>query len=922
MAGSGTTPKKEKKSGSSRKLDRKESKKGKSMNGDGKKDSAAPAEAPPQAEAAPAAATAAAADESGVNPLHRPITRPVAEFRRRADHNSPDVIKEHVAAAAAGGQLRFGPAPEEDQSARDWMEKHESGAKAGQFGHFIDGKWFHGEGGRNYRATVCPATKDQMCETLEGSNADVDVAVAAAKRAEGPWSALSGHERAKYLYAIARHVQQHHRVISVVESLDNGKSIRETRDSDVPLVARHFYHYAGWAQLMDEEYPDWSSVGVVGAIVPWNFPLMLLAWKVAPALACGNTVVLKPASYTRMSALLFAEICAEAGLPPGVFNVVTGGGAMGSYLADHADIAKLAFTGSTPVGRILRQRMAGSGKKISLELGGKSPVIVFDNADIDSAVEGVIDAVFFNQGQVCSAGSRLLLHESIHDDFIARLKRRIDSFRVGLPLDKCIDMGALVDETQYVTIKGFVDRAVVEGAEVYVARTPVPDSGWYWPPTIVTNVHPVSEVVREEIFGPVLAVQRFRSPSEAINLANNTFFGLAGSVWTENLALALEVALSVKAGSMWVNAHNMFDGAAGFGGYRESGFGRDGGREGLFEYMKPSWKKRPDIKTLKFPTEKPDWPSVKMPTPARADSGAGAGGDPQEGPVTIDKTHKLYIGGAQKRPDQVHSRPVYGPGGKPSEPIALVGEGNRKDLRDAVEVAAAAAPGWGKRAAHNRAQICYYIAENLQERAGEFADRITLQTGASKEDATKEVSASIERLFYYAAYADKFGGYISETQLYGATTCVHEPVGVAAVLCPDENPLLGFISLICPLLVRGNTVVVVPSSSHPLSAVDLFEVFETSDLPGGVVNIVTGEKDALAKVLAEHQNVDTIWYFGTEQGSANVEFASGGNMKRSFVNYGQARDWYDKKQGQGEEFLRESVQSKSIWMPMGDSGIA
>jgi aldehyde dehydrogenase (NAD+) len=337
-----------------------------------------------------------------------------------------------------------------------------------------------------------PANRETLCETIEGEAADVDVAVQAARAAFGPWAALAPHERAKHLYSIARHVQKHHRLLACIESLDNGKSLRETRDSDIPLVARHFYHHAGWAQLMEDELPKWKPLGVIGEIVPWNFPLMLLAWKVCPALAMGNTVVVKPASYTRLSALLFAEICAEAGLPPGVFNVISGSGAIGSDLADHPDVDKMAFTGSTPIGRVLRRRIAGSGKKLSLELGGKSPVIVFDNADLDAACEGLVDAIFFNQGQVCSAGSRLLVQESVHDQLLAKLKRRIDKFRVGHPLDKNIDMGALVDESQYTTIKSFVDNAVKEGADVYVARVPVPNNGWYWPPTIISNVQPVS----------------------------------------------------------------------------------------------------------------------------------------------------------------------------------------------------------------------------------------------------------------------------------------------------------------------------------------------------------------------------------------------------------------------------------------------
>mmetsp|Transcript_15345 Transcript_15345/g.26412 ORF Transcript_15345/g.26412 Transcript_15345/m.26412 type:complete len:889 (-) Transcript_15345:74-2740(-) len=816
-------------------------------------------------------------------------------------------LNKHKSIIDTFDDLGYGPAPESQAGVDAWLEEHNR-----KIGHFIGNKWVHPEG-RRYRKSLCPGTMEVMCETIDGNSDDVNLAVSTAREAFKSWSTLAPHERAKHLYSIARHVQKHHRLLACVEALDNGKSIRETRDSDIPLVARHFYHHAGWAQLMPTEMRGWKPLGVIAEIVPWNFPLMLFAWKVCPALAMGNTVVVKPASYTRLSCLLFAEICAEAGLPPGVLNVCLGSGALGSMLADHDDVDKVAFTGSTPIGRVLRRRIAGSGKKISLELGGKSPVVVFETADLDAACEGVVDAIWFNQGQVCSAGSRLLVHESVSERFLNKLKRRIDTFRIGHPLDKGIDMGALVDESQYKTIKGFVDRAVEEGADVYVARVPCPNNGWYWPPTIVSNVGPTSECVAQEIFGPVLAMQTFRSPEEAIALANNTFFGLAGSVWTENISLALEVAISIKAGAIWVNAHNLFDAAAGFGGYRESGFGRDGGKEGLYEYVKPAWQPRARP-SLTFPTEKPTWPDS---TPARP----AAVGAKQQKPVYkgagigVDRTYKVYIGGKQKRPDGHYSRPIYTPDGAL---ISEAADGNRKDLRDAVEAAHKAAGGWGRRAAHNRAQICYFIAENLMARYDEFAQRLVDQTGVSLENAQKEVDMSVQRLFHYAAYADKYGGKVQETTLYGLTAQINEPVGAIGIVCPDEQPLLSFVSLIAPALVRANTIVVVPSEKHPLSATDLYQVFDTSDLPGGVVNIVTGDRETLTKTLVEHDDLQAVWYFGSEQGSLNVEYAASENMKRTWVNYGLKRDWFDADQGQGEEFLLQAVECKNVWVPMGE----
>merc|ERR1711936_319080 len=537
--------------------------------------------------------------------------------------------------------MEYGPAKESRKVADAWLEKHQR-----HFGLFINNEWVHPDGGRKTYETKSPGSGEVLAATTQGTAEDVEVAVTAARAAHSGWAGLTGHERAKHLYALARHVQKHSRLVAVVEALDNGKSIRETRDADTAVVVRHLYHHAGWAELLGEQLPGWSSVGVIGAIVPWNFPLMLLIWKVAPALAMGNTVVLKPATYTRLSALLFAEICAEAGLPPGVFNVVTGGGAMGQVLAEHPDVDKVAFTGSTDIGKVLRRATAGTGKKISLELGGKSPVIVYDSADLDSAVESVVDAIWFNQGQVCSAGSKLLVQQPGFEKFIGKLKTRLSHFRIGYTLDKTIDMAAIVDESQRKSVAEFVDEARLEGAEIFQTDCP---PGCFYPPTLVTNVNTCSKIVMEEVFGPVLVAMPFRTAKEALALANNTLHGLGASVHSEQLPLALETAKHIQAGSVWINCHNMFDAAAGFGGFKQSGFGRDGGREGLFEYVKPAWQPRVRLAGL----------SVDMAKFGAKDGAEGPAIEPKAGDQgTVDRTYKLYYGGAQKRPDGCYSRVI------------------------------------------------------------------------------------------------------------------------------------------------------------------------------------------------------------------------------------------------------------------------
>jgi aldehyde dehydrogenase (NAD+) len=781
--------------------------------------------------------------------------------------------------------MDYGPAPESTKEAQAWLESH-----GRRFGLFVDGAWLDAT---ETFGSFNPADGSELAQVTQASQADVDRAVDAARRAQPGWVAMGGHGRAKVLYSLARLLQKHARLFAVLETLDNGKTIRETRDADLPLAARHFYHHAGWAQLQSEEFADYRAVGVVGQIVPWNFPLLMLAWKIAPALAAGNTVVFKPAEYTSLTALLFAEICQQAGVPAGVVNIVTGDGRVGEAIVNHPGIDKLAFTGSTEVGRIIRKATAGTGKKLSLELGGKSPFIVFDDADLDAAIEGLVDSIWFNQGQVCCAGSRLLVQESVYPRFIEKVKARMRNLRVGSPLDKSNDIGALVDPVQQQRIHGLVEAARAEGCEIWQPAGDTPAAGSWYLPTLITGASTSATVAQTEIFGPVLVASSFRTPGEAVQLANNTVYGLAACVWSESISLALDVAPQIKAGVVWINTANQFDAACGFGGYKESGFGREGGKEGMTEYLVPlAEDARPAAPVL---AEKG---KVKL-----------AAGD---SPFAVDRTAKLYIGGKQARPDGAYSRAIHGAGG---EFLADVGEGNRKDIRNAVE-AAHKASGWAKATAHNRAQVLYYIAENLAVRADEFAARIAAQTGA--KDAAREVQASIERLFYWAAWADKYDGLAHQPPMHGITVALNEPVGVIGIVCPNENPLLGFISLVAPALALGNRVVAVPSEAHPLSALDLYQVLDTSDLPGGALNIVTGSHDELARTLASHFDVDAVWrHDGSKEGCAEVERLSAESLKRTWTGGAKGRDWFDAKQAGGRTVLQHASQVKNVWIPYG-----
>jgi aldehyde dehydrogenase (NAD+) len=790
--------------------------------------------------------------------------------------------------------MEYGPAPEAADLALSWLDEHRHTFHPfinGEFARFMDECYFE---------SVNPSNGQPLARIVQCGEHEVNAAVAAAASAFSSWSALSGHERSRYLYAIARQIQKHSRLFAVLESLDSGKPIRESRDIDIPLVARHFYHHAGWAQLRNETFIGYEPIGVCGQIIPWNFPLLMLAWKIAPALAAGNTVVLKPAEFTSLTALLFAEVLQQISLPPGVVNIVTGDGQTGELLVRHKEIQKIAFTGSTEVGRIIRRQTAGTGKKLTLELGGKSPFIVFEDADLDSAVEGIVDAIWFNQGQVCCAGSRLLLQEGLAGRLLSKLRNRMENLRVGDPLDKGIDIGAIVAPVQLQRIQRLVEQGKAEGATCWQPSWALPQEGLFYPPTLFTEVEPASTLAQVEIFGPVLVTMTFRTPGEAVELANNTTYGLAASVWTENLNLALDVAPKLKSGVVWINCTNLFDAASGFGGYRESGFGREGGNEGMYEYLIPSWERSlPAYEKSEIALHSHPATNVKN----------NANAEPQ-----IDRSPKLYIGGKQTRPDSGYSFSVEN---SDDRYVSEAGLGNRKDVRNAVE-AANKAESWSRATAHLRAQILYYLGENLSVRAAEFSNRLILLTGASEGEAHLEVRKAIERLFYYGAWTDKYDGCVHQTPFRNVTLAMPEPWGVIGIVCPAEHPLLALVSLMAPAIGMGNRVVAIPSWRFPLLATDFYQVLETSDVPPGVVNIVTGHPDELAKVLAQHDDVAALWYVGSTKFSAMVERESIGNLKSTWVNQGKRRNWLDDHQAQGWEYLRHAVQIKNIWVPYGE----
>jgi len=776
--------------------------------------------------------------------------------------------------------LEYSEAFESSKEAQEWLEKNSR-----RFGQLINGQFISNKDS-DLIASLDPSNGELLANIEIANSKQLDSAVSAARKAQPSWENLGGHKRAKVLYALARLIQKHSRLISVLESLDNGKPIRESRDIDIPLAIRHFYYHAGWAQLQEKEFSSYRAIGVVAQIVPWNFPLLMLSWKIAPALAMGNTIVFKAAEQTPLTAMFFAQLCEEAGLPSGVINMINGDGVIGAELAAHKGIDKVAFTGSTAVGRSIRESTAGQGKKLTLELGGKSAFIVFEDADLDAAVEGLVDSIWFNQGEVCCAGSRLLAQAEIADELHQKIKQRIKTLRLGSSLDKSTDIGSLVSNTQFNRVCEMVDEGLNHGGEVFQAYELNSDKNYY-PPTLITEVDSSHPLVQEEIFGPVLVSMTFRTQSEAIELANNSRYGLAASIWSENINRAMDVAPKVKAGVIWINCHNQFDASCGFGGIKESGFGREGGKEGLFEYLKPQGLKSPNKSastSISFKEE------------------------------AVDRTLKFYIGGKQVRPDGGHSLATFNADGSKA---AYVGSGNRKDIRNAIS-AASKASSWGSLSGHARAQIIYFIAENLSVRELEWVERLKTLCGISKKQAKAEFDESISRLFSYAAWADKYDGAVHSAPYRGVTMALPEPVGILAQIAPENSPLISTISLIAPAIAMGNCIVFVPSQKFASVALELVQTFETSDVPAGVINIVSGIKQDLAEQLAGHAEADAMWCWAESDLVSLVESISARDLKRLWVNDDEDRDWLNPMQGEGLEFLRNATEIKNIWTPYGD----
>jgi len=775
--------------------------------------------------------------------------------------------------------IKYGPAPEDDKDVLKWIKNLSSPNRI-----YINGKWTLSKSSKTLQA-INPSTNSKLFKLVVSSKKDVDSAVIAANKAYPKWSKLSSYKRSQYLYALARLIQKHARFLSVLESIDNGKPIRETRDIDIPLVARHFYYHAGWAAKSKDTV---KSLGVVGQIIPWNFPLLMLAWKIAPAIACGNTVVLKPAEYTSLTAIFFAELCMKAKLPNGVINIVTGDGSTGQHITNHPLVKKIAFTGSTEVGKKIIASTSNTNKKLTMELGGKSPFIVFEDADLDSAVEGVVDAIWFNQGQVCCAGSRLLIQESIEKKFIKKLKQRMEKLRVGNPLDKSIDIGAIVAPVQLKKIDSLVKKGVKEGAKLWQPSWSCPKEGLFYPPSLFTNVTPASYIAQIEIFGPVLTSLTFRTPSEAVAIANNTPYGLAASIWSENINLALDVAPKVKAGVIWINSTNLFDAACGFGGFKESGFGREGGSEGIRAYTKINL---PVVRGSKKTNNK-----IKISLPM------------------IDRTPKLYIGGKQKRPDGGYSFPLNAVN---NSFICDIAQANRKDVRDSVEIAAKS---FAKQLSNfNRSQILFYLAENLQQREKTFVDLLVALCGSSPVNASKEFSQSCERLFYYAAMADKFEGNVHNPPMRGLTLAMKEPLGVMTSILSDDSPLLNLVTVMGSVFSTGNTNIIVPGQKTSLIATELYQVLDTSDVPGGYVNILTAKENELNKTLSQHENIEGIWYFGADSAQrSEIVKNTTSNIKRYWCPEEKHLDWANVSEEFLNEFLYQSTQVKNIWIPYGE----
>ncbi|WP_078086056.1 aldehyde dehydrogenase family protein [Microbulbifer mangrovi] len=737
--------------------------------------------------------------------------------------------------------MNYGPAQVDTAEVDSWLDTHAEG-----FGLFINGEWVSST---ETLDSVNPASGRRLATISAAGSDAVDAAVEAAHVAQPTWEKLGGRGRARYLYKLAQLLRKQVWKFAVLESLDSGKPIRETSNIDLPRASACFQHYAGRAQLFDTEFSGRQARGAAGLFIPASFPLLVAAQKIAPALAAGNCIVLKPSEHTSLTALMFAELCEEAGLPPGVVNIVTGGPATGAYLVDHADVDLLDFTGSAAVGRAIRSRTAGSDKALKLELAGKRPFIFFEDADLDSAVEGLVDAVWCNQGHGAWTSAQLLVQEGIEAAAIAKIRARMETLRVGDPLDSNADLGAIVDPARYARIAELVTQGVDDGGELWQSPVPSSQEGQFYPPTLLSGVEPSNTVAREGAFGPVLSVMSFRLQSEAVLLANGFGRSALASVWSENMNRTLEVGPSLNAGTICINSCNPFDIDCGFDGQA----GCESGAEGLEVYLRPCFE---------------------------------------------------------------FSNSVTHPGKTVTTNTSKSGS-----IAAAVE-AALKMESWSRTSGYQRAGTLYALAEDLSARAEEFCWHLGQSGGESEPAVKREVEASVERLFTYAAWADQYEGAVRRQSPSGIAMSLNEAVGVVGIAFPDQLPLLALISLLAPVIAVGNRVVLVPSENNTQVGPGFYglltQLLESAGIPVGVVNIVTGIRDDLIQQLAAHGQVDHVWYFGSAEGSRRIEQAAAQTTKRTWVNRGKFPDWLSLVEGEGKHFLREARAVKNILIPCGN----
>lgn len=804
--------------------------------------------------------------------------------------------------------LDYSPAPESPLAAMAWLE---DGKRV--FGNFIDGVFT--PPGKTLFDAINPATGKVLGHFTQSGQDEVDAAYQAAERAQKKWAKLTPYRRAKFLYALERALMKYRRLFEVLESMNKGKPFMREAKGDVTLSARHLGQHAALANNFRHLFPGREAGGVIGAVIAWNFPLMLLIWKLAGAIAAGNTIVIKPGDTTPVTAMLFAEIAQKIKLPPGVMNIVTGDRETGKLMVAHPIPWKISFTGSTPAGQHIQQVLAGTNKKFTAELGGKTPIIVFPDSDLDSVVEAIVRSILMNSGEVCCACSRLIVHQSVAPRLIEMLQRRFARIRVGDQLDKNTDMGPQNSKAQLEKILRMIELARENGATVWQPDCVLPEGGCYTKPTILTNIGTDDPVAKGEVFGPVIAAFEFRTTAEAVELAKRTEFGLAVSIYTNDVAKANHVAKAMKAGTVWINCVEQFDGAAGFGGSRMSGFGREGGYEGMFDVTvdasgpvdpyapQPNPEPIPEIQELGL-----DQRDELTPPPIDLRLVEDSDDSP------LDTTLRFLVNGELVRPDGEMCFAVMSSSG---EYLGDVGNANRKDLRNAVSAAYKAKDSWADKGGDMRRKVLMFMAERLRLNRFRLASEILRQTGCTSREAFAEVDLAIEQLFTWASWAVTYGGTI-QTVAQANMSCIatNGPIGVAGVRAPDTSPLLGIIDLIGPLLAMGNSVVLI-SGKHALTAMTLVEIFGVKDMPPGVLNILTAkDPDKLATSLAKHGAVNVLWCFGASDATVReIKTEAACNMKQVWAGPALLLDWM--RSGDPREALRHATEVTNIWTTFG-----